>query len=203
MLPENSLWRRYAVAFLGGFLAMAAHIYWLYGRGNWVNPQRLSDTICHALIFAHLLALLVILARDLPFKSRVIKFSVGLFAGVFVGSLAWWAHLYLYLYQTTLNLIIIALGGFSLTIGFVIAGQLSHLERWRCFVITMPLTALAIFLPILFTTQAYYADPSSQALLYFQADNPNDVFLIGGSFALMIAVIAHLPLLFEKMPVKS
>ena len=87
------IWRD-SLAFLGGFLAMSAHIYLLFGRGNWLAPQRLSGAIGNALIFAHIFALMVILARDLKLPK-----PVSIIAGIILGAVAWWSHAFFFLYN--------------------------------------------------------------------------------------------------------
>ncbi|GAB5490275.1 MAG: hypothetical protein Phog2KO_04900 [Phototrophicaceae bacterium] len=191
---------RYCFAFVGGFLAMSAHIYLLYGRGGWFLPQRLSATIGNALIFAHILAFIVIIVRDNPLKQPLVKFLLGLIIGTVLGAIAWFAHVFLYLYQMTPDLITLLLGGFGLSIGFVIAGILKISNRWLSFTVSALITIIAIYTPILLSHQAYIADSTAQALLYFQADNPNDIFLIGLPFAITISVFSHLPLLFSSSP---
>lgn len=191
---------RYCFAFVGGFLAMSAHIYLLNGRGGWFLPQRLSATIGNALIFAHILAFIVIIVRDNPLKQPLVKFLLGLIIGTVLGAIAWFAHVFLYLYQMTPDLITLLLGGFGLSIGFVIAGILKISNRWLSFTVSALITIIAIYTPILLSHQAYIADSTAQALLYFQADNPNDIFLIGLPFAITIAVFSHLPLLFSSSP---
>jgi len=188
----------YVSAFVGGFLAMSAHIYLYFGSGNWLAPQRLSVTIGNALIFAHLVALMVIVARDLFPEKRVSRIVIGLIGGTFFGALSWYAHLFLYLYQKTPDLLTLLAGGFGLSIGFLIAGQLNVQNRWLKTFLASVITAIAIYIPIYFAHQAHATDVSAQALLYFQADNPRDVFLIGLPFTISIAIFGNLPLLLQQ-----
>ena len=179
---------------------MSAHIYLLYGRGGWFLPQRLSATIGNALIFAHIIAFIVIIVRDNPLKQPIVKFLLGLIIGTVLGAIAWYAHVFLYLYQTNPDVITLFLGGFGLSIGFAMSGILKVRNHWLNFSISTLITIFSIYLPILLSYQAYIADSSAQALLYFQADNPNDIFLIGLPFSITIAVFSHLPLLFSSSP---
>lgn len=191
---------RYCLAFVGGFLAMSAHIYLLYGRGDWFVPQRLSVTIGNALIFAHLLALLVVVVRDNPIKPLWLRFVAGLFAGTILGVIVWYSHLFLYLYQPSPDLLTLLFGGLGLTFGFLVSGSIKISNRWIHTILSMLITATAIYIPIVMTHQSYSFDSSAQALLYFQADNPNDIFLIGLPFAITIAFFSHLPLLSNSSP---
>lgn len=187
----------YSFAFMGGFLAMSAHVYLLYGRGNWLSPQRLDNTLSSALVFAHLFALTVIVARDVIEKPFSIRLIIGLIGGTLLGALTWFAHIFLFLYQTSPDAITLLLGGFALSVGFVVSDLPISNVRIRA-VLGMIVSAIAIYSVIFITHTNYIADPSTQALLYFQADNPNDVYLIGLPFALTLAIIPNLPLLFSS-----
>ena len=111
----------------------------------------------------------------------------------------WFAHIFLFLYQTSPDAITLLLGGFALSIGFVISGIPIINLRLRA-VLGIIISAIVIYGAIFITHMNYVADPSAQALLYFQADNPNDVYLIGLPFALTLAIIPNLPLLFSSSP---
>lgn len=194
------LFARYSFAFVGGFLAMSAHIYLFFGRGDWLAPQRLSVTIGNALIFAHIIAFMVIIARDILPNSRSLRIVIGLIGGIIFGSIAWYVHLFLYLYHRTPDTLTILFGGIGLSIGFVLASFLNFRNRWLRTILAIFITTIAIYIPICFAHQVYLADSSAQALLYFQADNPNDIFLIGLPFAITIAFFGNLPLLFSSSP---
>ena len=185
---------------MGGFLAMSAHIYLLYGRGDWFAPQRLSATIGNALIFAHLLAFLVTIVRDNPVKPIWLRIGLGLIAGIILGGFVWYSHLFLYLYQSSPDLSALLFGGLGLSLGFVVAGSLKIENRWFYTTIAILAIVISIYTPIIVTHQAYTIDSSAQALLYFQADNPNDIFLIALPFAITIAFFSQLPLLFSSSP---
>src|SRR5689334_11154897 len=113
---------RYSLAFLGGFLAIFAHIYLYTGRGNWLAPQRLAPALGNALIFAHIFVLMIYLAHEkrLAWPLRIILCLI-------LGILAWWAHLFFYLYQTMPDLLTLTLGGFGLSIGFTLAPIINSL----------------------------------------------------------------------------
>lgn len=189
---------RYIFAFVGGFLAMSAHIYLYFGAGDWLSPQRLSITIGNALIFAHLIALTPIIARDIFPDKRFLRIVIGLIGGTLLGAIAWYAHLFLYLYQKTPDLLTLVSGGFGLSIGFVIAGQLNFQNRWLKTLLAIIITAIAIYIPIYLAHRVYANDISAQALLYFRADSPGDVFLIGLPFAITIAFFGNALLFFAS-----
>jgi hypothetical protein len=193
---------RYFSAFLGGFLAIFAHIYLYAGRGDWFAPQRLAPALGNALIFAHLFALLVYFAH----KKRLfwpLRFILCLALGIF----AWWAHLFFYLYQTTPDFLTLILGGLGLFIGFTLsaltppslAGEAGRgLLQFGLFFL---ISAFSIYPPIYWSYQNFLATITSQpaqALLYFQADNPEHVYLIGIPFALCLAFFGNLSLLFSQ-----
>lgn len=179
----------YLLPFFGGFIAMSAHIYLLFGRGNLLAPQRLSDTIGNALIFAHIFALMVIVIRDLKLPK-----PVSIIGGIIFGTLAWSSHTFFFLYNTSPDWKVLFLGGIGLSIGFI-ATQFLRLEnRYLKTAIAMLITAIATYLPIYFSYQSHLS-AENQALLYFRADDPEMLYLIGIPFALCIAFFGQLPLL--------
>ncbi len=196
-----SVMQRYLLAFMGGFLAMSAHVYLLYGRGNWLSPQRLNNTIGAALIFAHILALMILLARDFASKSSTVRLFIRLIGGLFLGTLTWLAHVFLFLFQTSFDMPTLLLGGLGLASGFIVIGYLPIPSPKIRFLSAILIATITTYIPILLTYQNYLQNPSAQALLYFQADNPNDVWLIGLPFAVTIAIISNIPVLFSSSPI--
>jgi hypothetical protein len=195
----------YFLPFMGGFLAIFAHIYLYAGRGDWFAPQRLAPALGNALIFAHIFALLVYLAHEkrLFWPLRIL---VCLTLGIF----AWWAHLFFYLYQTSPDILTIILGGMGLSIGFILAAFINSLPLrgggrvgdGGTFVFSFTLSSLCIYAPIYWSFQSFLATITSnpaQALLYFQADNPEHVYLIGIPFALCLAFFGNLSLLIPPL----
>ncbi|MEO1290504.1 MAG: hypothetical protein AAFV93_22400 [Chloroflexota bacterium] len=157
---------------------MSAHVYWFFGRGDWLAPQRLGSTISSALIFAHLFAIAVIIARDIVEKPLSMRLIIGIVGGTFFGTLTWFAHVFLFLYQSKPNMLTLILGGLALVIGFVVVGLPIGKSKVRT-IISMFISAIAIYGTIFITYNNYLVDSSAQALLYFQLDNPNDIYLIG------------------------
>jgi hypothetical protein len=195
---------RYSLAFLGGFLAIFAHIYLYAGRGNWLAPQRLAPALGNALIFAHIFALIIFLAYEkrLAWPLRIILCLV-------LGILAWWAHLFFYLYQSNPDFLTLAIGGIGLSIGFILSGsnllRRDAILRVRLaqFILFILLTALTIYFPIYWSYQNFLTTITSspaQALLYFQADNSEHVYLIGIPFALCLAFFGNLTLIISPLP---
>ncbi|MEM9952958.1 MAG: hypothetical protein AAF846_15240 [Chloroflexota bacterium] len=176
---------------------MSAHVYWFFGRGDWLAPQRLDSTISSALIFAHLFAITVIIARDVVEKPLSMRLIIGMVGGTFFGTLTWFAHVFLFLYQSAPNMLTLILGGFALIVGFVVAGLPIKFST----IIGMFISAIAIYGTIFITYNNYLVDSSAQALLYFQLDNPNDIYLIGLPFTLTLAIIPNLPLLVSSSPI--
>src|SRR5688572_9236070 len=107
---------RFLSAYLAAFCAIFAHIYLYAGRGNWLAPQRLAPALGNAFIFAHIFALLVFLAYE-----KRLFWPLRLVLCTALGILAWWAHLFFYLYQTIPDLLTLCLGGIGLSIGFTLS----------------------------------------------------------------------------------
>lgn len=186
--------------FVGGFLAMAAHIYLAYGLGDWLAPQRLRDAIGVGLIFAHLIALMLWCIRELPrhlMWPAWMRYAFALALSSLVGTLAWWAHSAFFLLNITPDWRVLAAGGSALSAGFWLTRQLRHPVSALS---AVSITTLAIFVPIYATFQAYLATHTlaqpTAALLYFPPDHPERVWMIGLPFALCIACFGHLPVLF-------
>lgn len=186
---------RYLLPFMGGFLAIFAHIYLYAGRGDWFAPQRLSIALGNALIFAHIFALLVYLAHE-----KRLFWLLRIILCIALGILAWWAHLFFYLYQSNPDIFTLILGGIGLAIGFVLAGIIPLANRFLRFGLAFLISAISIFAPIYWSFQNFLASITNnpaQALLYFQADNPEYAYLIGIPFALCLAFFGNLSLLFS------
>lgn len=190
---------RYSFAFLGGFLAIFAHIYLLFGRGELLSPQRLSDAIGNALIFAHIFGLMVIIARDLPEK---LPKPISIIGAILLGTIAWWSHTFFFLYNTSPDWIILLIGGMGLSAGFILPQFLKLQNRFLKTAISILITTIASYVPIYFSYQGHLAT-GNQALLYFRADDPEHLYLIGIPFALCIAFFGQLPLLFSSSPLEA
>jgi hypothetical protein len=186
---------RYFSAFMGGFLAIFAHIYLYAGRGDWFAPQRLAPALGNALIFAHIFALLVYLSHE-----KRLFWLLRIILCIALGILAWWEHLFFYLYQRNPDILTLLIGGIGLAFGFILAGLIPIENRFLCFGVALIVSTTAIYAPIYWTYQNFLASINSnpaQALLYFQADNPEYAYLIGIPFALCLAFFGNLPLLFS------
>ena len=197
---------RYQLALVGGFLAMSAHVFLTGSRGMWFTLPHIGNAISAGLMFGHVVALMVVIARDLPLLLRdrwsgcLIRL-LSIVGGVGFGTLAWWVYLTFSLYQARVDWITVLSGGFGLSFGFVFAPFITLNNRYLKTGLLIVITTAATFLPIPFSYQNYlatYNTPSpAQALLYFQVDNPDYVWLIGIPFALAVAFFGQLPLLFE------
>jgi hypothetical protein len=203
---------RYQLALVGGFLAMSAHIFLVFSRSAWFTPQRIGSTIAAGLLFGHVVALMVLVARDLPLWLRDKNWSqwliraLSVIGGIALGTLAWWVHITLTLLQSNPDWLILLLGGMGLSFGFWMMPIFGDLQKGVTryaptrMALSVLITTVATFLPIYFAFQNYlnsFNTPlQAQALLYFQADNPEHVWLIGLPFALAIAIFGQLPMLF-------
>ena len=192
----------YFSVFMGGFLAMFAHIYLYAGRGDWLAPQRLSPALGNALIFAHLFVITVYIARTRHFHWLT-RFAL---AAIF-GTLTWWTHLFFYLYQTSPNMLTLFIGGFGVSLAFIVLEIIPPLnQKIPFFIVSVFFTAIAIYLPIYWSYQNFLATlpiNPAQALLYFQADNPEHVYIIGIPFSLCLAFFANLPIVISSARAKE
>lgn len=198
-------WLRYALALLAGGIAMFAHVFLSFRMQGWFAPQRWSSAIAGGLMFGHGLAFMVLLARDVPLRlhgpvwRRVL---LSLLGGLFFGTLAWWSHVTLLLLNTNPDWGVLLLGGAGLSAGFIVAGARPGKQPgWLRFAVLL-LTMAAVFLPIYVSFQSYLTSINTpkiaQALLYFEQDNPEHVWLIGLPFAFVIALLGQLPWLLAQ-----
>jgi hypothetical protein len=207
-----SLWLRYQLALVGGFLAMSAHIFLAFSRSAWFTPQHIGSTIAAGLLFGHVVALMVLVARDLPLRLRGRNWSqwlirlLSISGGIALGTLAWWVHITLTLLQTNPDWLTLLGGGIGLSFGFWTIPIFADVHKGGThyvptrMVLIIVITTIATFLPIYLAHQNFHATFNTplqtQALLYFQADNPEHVWLIGLPFAVAIAIFGQLPMLF-------
>lgn len=197
---------RYQLALVGGFLAMSVHVFLTASRGAWFTLPHIGRAISAGLMFGHVVALMILLARDVPLFLRD-KWHVwniwllSIIGGIGLGILAWWIHLSFTLYQTNPNWIVLLFGGIGLSVGFIIAPIIRPNNRYLRFLLLIVITTIVSYLPVYLSYQSYLATFTTasplQALLYFQVDNPVHVWLIGVPFALTITLFGQLPVLFD------
>jgi len=186
---------------------MFVHIFLSFGTGVWFAPQRWGSAVSGALMFAHVVGFTVLVARDVPRSlidnwpvwKRLLVSSIG---GGLMGTLAWWTHSTLFLFNTTPDWAVLLLGGTGLSIGFVLAG-VKHNQMPIHLIGTVILTSIAIYLPIFAAFQQFQtsinASSPAMALLYFSPRFPQFVYMIGIPFALCIAVFGHLPDIWQAL----
>lgn len=197
---------RYQFALVGGLLGMTTHIYLVYGRGAWLSPQRIDSALSAGLIFGHVYAGMVLVARDFQYwirerRNRQTSLFISAIFGAILGTLAWWVHVTLSLYHTNPDWLILFLGGVGLVSGFLVTPSVSPQKNAYWFGLLVAGTTAAIFLPIYLTHQSWQATLGTQnpeqAILYFQADNPSHIWIIGLPFAVILAFFAQLPVWIE------
>ena len=209
----NLFWR-YQLSLMGGFLAMSAHFYLVAGRGAWFAPQRIGNAISAGLMFGHVVAVMVLIARDVPryFQDRWPawgRWLVSIVGGIALGTLAWWSHITLILLNTRPDWRILLVGGIGLSLGFILTPVLWRIARYTSMdtvhrllrtAALIAITAIATYVPIYLAYQnfltTFNTPQPAQAMLYFQVDNPEHVWLIGVPFALSIAFFGQAPMLF-------
>lgn len=189
---------RYLGALLGGFVAMFAHIFFVLRNTTFFDPQRWGMSLGVALIFAHIFALMVVSVCDfLPARKlpRPVRMALMTIFGVVLGTMAWWSHSTLFLYIVPPPWETLILGGAGLASGFIITGAFP-VTTLPTSIMQMIITSLAIYLPIAVAYQSFLVS-NTPALLYFQRDNPDHVFIIGIPFAISLTIFAYLPTLWE------
>lgn len=197
---------RYIFSFVGGFLAMFAHVFLALRSADFFATQRWGNAISAGLMFGHLVAFAALFGRDLPLVKRETwsfsaRFILALLGAWAFGTLAWWAHSTFFLAIVPPDWGVLLLGGFSLSLGFIACGLGNR--KLPAVMLSSLLSIVAIFAPIYWTNQQFLVTRSSpnpaQALLYFQPDNPEHVWLIGLPFVLMVALTSYAPLLWQAI----
>jgi hypothetical protein len=188
--------RRFLLALLGGFLAMGGHIYLTFYSAEWISPQRIGNSIAAGLIFGIVVGLMVVLASEYPARLRAVwsvpaRLALALASGVILGTLAWFSYSYLMLQIEAPDWSVLLFGGIGLSAGFVLSGMV-NLPR----LVSIGITALAIYVPIFVTFQNYmatvYSRPPALALLYYAPNREWMVFATGIPFALVIALLGQM-----------
>ncbi len=182
---------RFVFGFFGGFAAMSAYAWInLAGPAVLIN-EILGRTITTGITFGVFVGLTVVLAGELP--ARLEKFwpvgwrlLAGLILGTLSGAVIWtvYAWLLLYLEVTTLDGGVLLLGGFSIAVGFVLAGTF----KWRGWLSAL-VTAVILIVAFYLNYQLIQDYTLPSPFLYFRG--PDDVLPQGGMMAILIALGGH------------
>ncbi len=197
--PLKNVWR-FVFAFLGGMLAMAFHVFVTFRSEAIFNADRWGKTISIGLTFGMMIAILTLIAGELPLRLRGfwpgwmrLVFSAA--AGFVWGTLAWGAFTWFFLtYPPVWE--VMAYAGIGTALGFVLTSYFG-LRGWLAFLIT----AVATYIPLYLMFQFYFNGtqpplPLSNevlfnpvAILYY--DYPEQIFTLGIPIVMLIALGAH------------
>jgi hypothetical protein len=220
------LFLRFTTALIGAGLAMGIHIWTTFIGFNIFTPQRWINTLAVGLLFGFAVAILVMVVGE--FSSRLRGFWPAWVRGLLTGAFgAWWAtriwyqFTWGYLQDSPVDWSVMTFGGLGLMAGFL----LTALFNLRSYV-SIPLTALLIYLPINITyfvgrrfvdvaffrpSEAPTANPFefSQSILPYGNMFPTNngyqwlygeqIYTVGITFALLIAVGGHFIMLVDDI----
>lgn len=192
--------RRFVFALLGATLAMAFHVFVTFRSEAIFNADRWGKTISIGLTFGMMIAILTIIASEVPNRLRGfwpwwarLILSAGL--GILWGTLSWAAFTWFFLnYLPSWEVMIYV--GIGTALGFVLS-SLFKLRGWAAVLIT----AFTTYIPIYLMFQFYFNGdvpplPLSQdvlfspsAILYY--DFPEQIFTVAIPVVLLIALGAH------------
>ncbi len=199
--PLKNVWR-FVFAMLGGTLAMAFYVFVTFRSEAIFNAERWGRTISIGLTFGMMIAILTLIAGEVPARLRGFwpwwaRLAFSAIAGFLWGTLAWGAFTWFFLnYPPVWE--VMAYVGLGTALGFVLS-SLFGLRGW----LAVLLTAVTIYIPLYLMFDFYFngAAPilplsndvlnNPVAILYF--DFPEQIFTLGIPIVLLIAIGAHFP----------
>jgi hypothetical protein len=205
-LAENPLgivWR-YVFALIGGALALGTHVFTIFRSQAVFLQMRWANSIAMGLTFGFIIGFFVLLASEFPERLRGFwpwwaRLISSLIFGTLVGGLAWysWGWLFLNL-QPSLPVVLFA--GFGMTLGFAL-GVVFKLRGWQSFLLTVVFT----YLPLYITFQNYVNQtnwlglPSEPVLYYDYMTYPDQIYTVGITVAVLIALGGHAKALWQDI----
>lgn len=199
--PMRTVWQ-YVFALLGGSLAMGLHVYLSFRGVGWLAPQRIWDALGAGLMFGHAFAFMVIFSSDTPRRlrgiwSKWLLMPSSLLLSLAFGASAWLSHTVLLLLNTSPDWGIILIGAAGLSLGLLL-NTWFDLSPW----LAMPLMIAAVIASIMLPYQRFLATINTaeptMALLYFASNRPWIPWSISGVFAVLLALGAFLPLMWQQ-----
>ncbi|GAB1421788.1 hypothetical protein MASR2M15_19780 [Anaerolineales bacterium] len=154
MTGLEQLLLRYMFAFIGATLAMGLHLFMAYPSWPIFHLQRIGISVSNALLFACVVASLVVMVSELPalYKTR---WSVGqrvMWAclwGLLLGVGAYATHHLFTLYRDNISPTLL-LGGVGLSFGFVVSNFFKAPRLFWIFLTTVAIAVPIWSVPILF-----------------------------------------------------
>jgi len=199
--PLKNVWR-FVFALLGATLAMAIYVFVTFRSEAIFNAERWGRTISIGLTFGMMIAILTLIAGELPARLRGFwpgwaRLAFSAIAGFLWGTLAWGAFTWFFLnYPPVWE--VMAYAGLGTALGFVLS-SLFGLRGW----LGVLITAVAMYIPIYLMFQFYFNSTmpplplsndvinNPSAILYF--DDPAQIFTLAIPIVLLIALGAHFP----------
>jgi hypothetical protein len=191
--PLQNVWR-FVFALIGSTAAMAVYVWILFRTEAIFNPERWGKTISIGLTFGMLMAVLVMLAGELPARLRHFwpwwgRLGVSGILGFLWGALVWGAFTWFFLnYPPDWDVMVFA--GLGTALGFVLTAMFA-LRGWVAFL----LTAVATYIPIYIMYQygsglmTIPFELTQVPLLYFNF--PEQVFTLAIPVVVLIALGGH------------
>ncbi|MFN8372978.1 MAG: protein kinase [Anaerolineae bacterium] len=156
---------RFVFAFIGSWLAIGTSVYLTYRNPAILHPMRMGSALGFGLIYGLISALLVILAGEVPLRLRGFwtwwtRLLVSVGFGFLLGTLAWSAYSYLFLYAVP-DWDLMFFGGVAVAFGVIVSSQF-NIRGWSA----LGLMALVFFLSI------YYPYYNFCRVVYICTDAP-------------------------------
>jgi hypothetical protein len=192
--PLQNVWR-FVWALIGSTLAMAVYVWVSFRTEAIFNPDRWGKTISIGLTFGMLMAILVMIAGELPTRLRRFwpwwgRLGVSGILGFLWGALAWGAFTWFFLnYPPDWD--VMAFAGLSTAAGFVLTAMFS-LRGWVAFLLTAVLTYAPIFIMYQYGNGSIKSLPfnlTQVPLLYFLS--PEHLYSLAIPVVILIALGGH------------
>ena len=197
--PLRNVWR-FVFALIGSTVAMAVYVWVSFRTEAIFQPDRWGKTISIGLTFGMLMAILVMIAGEVPARLRRFwpgwtRLALGGIGGFLWGTLAWGAFTWFFLnYPPDWD--VMAFAGLGTALGFVLTAMF-NLRGWVAFVLTALLTYIPIFLMYQYYNGAITLPLTQVALIYFNF--PEQLYTLAIPVVVLIALGGHAQPLWQDI----
>ncbi len=198
--PLQNVWR-FALAMLGGAVAMALQVFITFRSEAIFNADRWGKTISIGLTFGMFVAILAFVAGEYPARMRGFwptwaRLLLSAVVGFVWGTLSWGAFTWFFLTYVP-DWGVMAIAGLGIAAGFVLTAVF-NLPGWAAFLVTTAATYAPIYAFYhFFMTGEFALWPllsretllSPVAVLYY--DYPEQIWMLGLPVVMLIALGGH------------
>jgi hypothetical protein len=200
--PLQNVWR-FVFALIGSTAAMAVYVWILFRTEAIFNPERWGKTISIGLTFGMLMAILVMIAGEVPLRLRRFwpwwgRLALSGIAGFLWGGLVWGAFTWFFLnYPPDWD--VMAFAGLGTALGFVLTAMF-NLRGWVAFLLTAVATYIPVFVMYQYGSGLWASLPvelTQVPLLYF--NTPDQLFTLAIPVVVLIALGGHAQIVWRDV----